>query len=251
MKGYKVFNADWTCRGFQYEVGKTYKHDGDIGVCMCGFHFCRVAADCFAYYPFNPNNKVAEVEATGLVESDDNKSVTNEIRIVREIPWHELLDIVNIGKGCTGLWNTGDCNTGDRNTGDRNTGNWNTGDWNTGDWNTGFFSTITPAVSLFEKDCGLTHEEVYDLEGIRILLWNYENGWWIYSQNMTDEEKLAHPEHKTLGGYLKTVPFKEACAMMWENLTDSESIKFRNCQILMLVYLKKLRELRCKKDVLQ
>ena len=132
MKGYKVFNADWTCGGFQYEVGKTYKHDGDIGVCMCGFHFYRVAADCFAYYPFNPNNKVAEVEATGLVESDDNKSVTNEIRIVREIPWHELLDIVNIGKGCTGL-----CNTGDRNTGNRNTGNWNTGDRNTGDRNTG------------------------------------------------------------------------------------------------------------------
>ena len=25
MKGYKVFNPDWTCRNFQYEVGKTYE----------------------------------------------------------------------------------------------------------------------------------------------------------------------------------------------------------------------------------
>lgn len=23
MKGYKVFNGDWTCRDFKYEVGKT------------------------------------------------------------------------------------------------------------------------------------------------------------------------------------------------------------------------------------
>ena len=26
IKGYKVFNPDWTCRDFQYEVGKTFKH---------------------------------------------------------------------------------------------------------------------------------------------------------------------------------------------------------------------------------
>ena len=33
IKGYKVFNHDWTCRGFQYEVGKTFKHDGNIEMC--------------------------------------------------------------------------------------------------------------------------------------------------------------------------------------------------------------------------
>ena len=25
MKGYKVFNSDWACKGFQYEVGQTYE----------------------------------------------------------------------------------------------------------------------------------------------------------------------------------------------------------------------------------
>ena len=212
MKGYKVFNSGWTCRGFQYEVGKTYKHEGDIGLCSAGFHFCRIAADCFNYYSFDPNNKVAEVEALGLVESDNNKSVTNEIKIVREIPWAELLEIVNIGKGCTGLKNTGDCNTGNR----------NTGNWNTGNRNTGYFSTITPKIDLFEKPTNMTWEEVSHIKGIQILNWNYENNWWIYSQNMSEEEKKAHPEHETTGGYLKSIPFKDACKLMWDKLTAEE-----------------------------
>ena len=154
IKGYKVFNPDWTCRDFQYEVGKTFEDDVTPKCCSRGFHFCTKASDCFSYYGFNPENKVAEVLALGTVdtESDDTKCCTNKIQIVREISWQELLTIVNTGKGCTGLcntgdWNTGnrntgnrntgDCNTGNRNTGNRNTGNRNTGDCNTGDWNTG------------------------------------------------------------------------------------------------------------------
>ena len=158
IKGYKVFNPDWTCRDFQYEVGKTFEDDVTPKCCSRGFHFCTKASDCFNYYSFNPENKVAEVLALGMVdtESDDTKCCTNKIQIVREISWQELLTIVNTGKGCTGLCNTGDCNTGDcntgdwntgnrntgnRNTGDCNTGNRNTGDWNTGDWNTGDCNT--------------------------------------------------------------------------------------------------------------
>ena len=47
IKGYKVFESDWTCRGFQYEVGKTFKHDGNIEMCGAGSHFCRKTSDCF------------------------------------------------------------------------------------------------------------------------------------------------------------------------------------------------------------
>ena len=172
IKGYKVFNPDWTCRGFKYEVGKTFKHDGNIEMCGAGFHFCQKISDCFNYYDFNSNNKVAEVEATGLVETKDDKSVTNEITILRELTWHEVIDLTNTGKKCTGSrnsgnwnfgnWNSGDCNSGncnsgdhnsgnhnsgDHNSGDRNSGNhnsgdhnsgdWNSGDWNSGDWNSG------------------------------------------------------------------------------------------------------------------
>ena len=141
VKGYKVFNPDWTCRGFQYEVGKIFEEDVKPSCCDRGFHFCKKAADCFSYYSFNSKNKVAEVIALGEVDTDGKKSCTNKIQIVREIPWQELLTIVNTGKDCTGRCNTGDCNTGDCNTGNRNTGNWNTGDCNTGDWNTGDCNT--------------------------------------------------------------------------------------------------------------
>ena len=63
VKGYKVFNPDWTCRGFQYEVGKIFEEDVKPSCCDRGFHFCEKAADCFSYYSFNSENRVAEVIA--------------------------------------------------------------------------------------------------------------------------------------------------------------------------------------------
>ena len=85
IKGYKVFNPDWTCRDFQYEVGKTFEDDVTPKCCDRGFHFCTKASDCFNYYSFNPENKVAEVLALGMVdtESGDTKCCTNKIQIVR------------------------------------------------------------------------------------------------------------------------------------------------------------------------
>ncbi|NMA16453.1 MAG: hypothetical protein GX935_04285, partial [Erysipelotrichia bacterium] len=77
MKGYKVFNPDWTCNDFQYKVGKTFEMEGEVIMCRRGFHFCKKATDCFEYYEFDPNNKVAEVEALGDVETEGNKSCTN------------------------------------------------------------------------------------------------------------------------------------------------------------------------------
>ena len=91
MKAFKVFNNNWTCRGFQYKVGETYKHEGKVKLCGSGFHACKLAVDCFNYYGFDPNNKVAEVDMLGDVINGDDKSVCSEIKIVREIKWEELL----------------------------------------------------------------------------------------------------------------------------------------------------------------
>ena len=138
MKAYKVFNPNWTCRDFKFEVGKTYETEKEPKICSSGFHGCKKVADCFSYYDFDSKNKVAEVELFGTVFGKDNdKSCSNKIRIIREVSWGEMLTLANTGHWNTGHRNTGDWNTGHWNTGDRNTGDWNTGHRNTGDSNTG------------------------------------------------------------------------------------------------------------------
>lgn len=146
VHGFKVFKHDWTCMGKQYTCPGRFIEEGKLEVCGHGMHFCQTATDCFNYYSFDSRNKVAEVIAYGEVVTDGDKSCTDKLEIVREIPWEEVLRIVNTGKNCTGRcntgnWNTGNWNTGNRNTGNCNTGNRNAGDWNTGDFNTGDFNT--------------------------------------------------------------------------------------------------------------
>lgn len=144
MKGYKVFNSDWTCRGFQYAVGETFIEIVTPRCCNAGFHFCADLKECFHYYAFDPDCKIAEVEALGEIDAAENgsKYCTNKIKIIRELSWEEALKIVNSGRGNTGLGNSGNKNSGSYNsgagnTGNRNSGNYNSGDGNTGVWNSG------------------------------------------------------------------------------------------------------------------
>ena len=228
VKGYKVFNPDWTCRGFQFEVGKTFEEDVIPSCCNRGFHFCTKASDCFSYYDFRSENKVAEVVALGDVDTStkDTKCCTNKIQIVREITWQELLTIVNTGKDCTGLCNTGDCNTGDCNTGDCNTGNRNTGDCNTGDcnkssFNTGCFMTEEQKIMFFNKPSDWTYNDWLRSDARYLLNRIPKNVVeWIYSEDMTDEEKAEHPTHETTGGYLKVLDESECSQIWWDGLSE-------------------------------
>lgn len=212
VKGFKVFNPDWTCnpngKPFQYAVGGTYEEDVKPMVCDRGFHFCEKAADCFNYYQFNPENKVAEVLALGEVDTDGTKSCTNKIQIVREIPWAELLEIVNTGKGCTGLCNSGDCNSGD---------------WNKCSFSNGCFNTVSPKIYLFNKPSEWTYQDWLNSEA-RYLL-NQIPGdvlEYIYLSDMTDEEKAEHPEAETTGGYLKILDNSECAVIWWRGLSDRQ-----------------------------
>jgi hypothetical protein len=256
MKGYKVFNPDWTCRGFRYEVGKTFDINGEIGLCDRGFHFCQKASDCFNYYSFDSKNKVAEIYAHGEALTEGDKTVTNKIEIVREISWQELLTIVNDGRDNTGRMNTGDSNTGDsnaghsntghsntghrntghrntgdwntghRNTGHSNTGDWNTGDWNTGDWNitnysSGIFCTEEQKALIFDHPSNITLSE-WRKSKAYLLLKKIDTVIWVYSENMTAQEKEQHPKHETTGGFLKTIHIVEASEKWWSKLTEEE-----------------------------
>ena len=228
VHGYKVFQPDWTCNpsgGFkQYSCPGRFQQDGDLDMCGNGMHFCLNLADCFNYYSFNPDNKVAEVIAHGEVIQGDDKCCTNDLEVVREISWQEVLTLVNTGKACTGRCNTGNRNTGNRNTGDWNTGDWNTGDWNTGDWNlssfnTGCFMTEEQPIMMFNKPSDWTFRKWGESDARWLLNHIPKNVTaWVYACDMTDQEKADHPEHKTTGGYLKTLDEADAAQTWWDGL---------------------------------
>ena len=228
VKGYKVFNPDWTCKGKQYTCPGTFEEDVNPSVCNVGMHFCKNAADCFRYYDFDPNNHVAEVIAHGTVAEGEDKCATNKLEIVREIPWAEVLEIVNTGKACTGR-----CNSGNRNSGDCNSGNWNSGDWNSGEWNktsfsNGCFNTVSPKIYMFNKPTDWTFEQWFNCRA-RYLLNQIEDCplEYVWFDTMTDEEKAAHPEAETTGGYLKERTTAGNARKWWAGLSaDDRNIIF-------------------------
>ena len=82
IKGYKGFDKDMTCRGFQYEEGKEYETD-KAEVCEKGFHACEYPLDCFSYY--RPAESVYhEVEQSGEIskrEDEDTKLASTKVKI--------------------------------------------------------------------------------------------------------------------------------------------------------------------------
>lgn len=85
MKGYKGMEMDMTCRGMQYELGKSYHIDNPV-MCKQGFHFCKNLEETFLYYNWK-NSRFFEVEAIGEIICDDysEKMVASDIKIVREV----------------------------------------------------------------------------------------------------------------------------------------------------------------------
>ena len=86
IKAYKGFNPDMTCRGYQFEVGKTYTHDGVVAACKSGFHSCEYPLDVFNYY--TPASSVfAEVDAAGTIarHNQDSKIASSVLTIKASI----------------------------------------------------------------------------------------------------------------------------------------------------------------------
>ena len=50
ITGWKVFDKNHQCRGYQFEVGKSYEATGAIVMCGNGFHFHTHGGDLFNYY---------------------------------------------------------------------------------------------------------------------------------------------------------------------------------------------------------
>lgn len=220
MKGYKVFKPDWTCRGFQYSVGKTFEEDMTPSCCNRGFHFCTELKDCFSYYCFDPLNKVAEIEALGEIDTEatGRKHCTNKIKIVREISWEEVLKMINVGKANTGFGNTGNYNSGNynsghwnsgtRNSGIYNTGNYNegrynsgnfndgsynSGHWNSGNWNSGYYNCGNCNDGSYNSgDFNKTNfsNGCFNTKGSKILMFNKPSDWSIEDWRCSKAKRL-------------------------------------------------------------
>ena len=89
---YKGFNQDWTCRGYQYEVGKTYVHKGDVKACESGFHACEYPLDVLSYYsPAVSKFAVVKMSGETSKDSDDTKIASAKITIETEINLPEMI----------------------------------------------------------------------------------------------------------------------------------------------------------------
>ena len=92
---YKGFDEDLSCRGFQYEIGKEYCLDGELELCVNGFHACQNPLDVFDYYSMSSSTRYAMVELWGDVDFaiDNEKLCATNIRIVKEMSIDELVEI--------------------------------------------------------------------------------------------------------------------------------------------------------------
>ena len=199
VKGFKGFNQDLTCRGFQYEIHKTYEYDGDIELCSQGFHFCRKLRDVHTFYNLK-KSRICEIKADGKIIDDDKKSVCARISIIRELSREEIDAAINTGKDNTGLFNSGDRNSGD---------------FCSCDYSSGIFMTKKITYEAFNKQ--LT-EEGYDAliesEGFTILqrfrLYSFKT-----RTEKNGQKRLFH------------LSYKASWRMFWQSLTPMQKLTIK------------------------
>ena len=210
MIGYKAFDQNLCCRGFQYEVGKTYtKPTKKEELIMCSdnaFHFCRelFAIEKCSNYKLS-KSRICEVIAGDTIhDSEQEKYCTNSITILREIVGDEKMELIN-----SGYCNSGNCNSGD----------WNSGNWNSGDWNSGYCNSDNPPIRIFNQNT--------DVEEI-----NFPNFFYfdltifVSYDTATDDERKQHKKDiEVCGGFLKTIPYKDAWRRSWDISTDEDRRK--------------------------
>ncbi|MFP5794578.1 hypothetical protein ACLD3S_01305 [Salmonella sp. 741265086_PSA] len=131
---FKGFNKDLKCRDFQFEIGKTFHHDGKVEACGSGFHACEFPFDVFSYYS-PADSRFAETISFGITdreEDGDTKIASASITIKAELTipqfiqrgiewiWSKIdksLEQQIMYGDCSAATNTGNCsaatNTGD------------------------------------------------------------------------------------------------------------------------------------------
>ena len=237
MIGYKCTDMNGCCRGFKFEVGKTYTKDTPKEELKCCtdkvFHFCRDLYDIEKESNYKlDKSRLFEIISGDFIR-DGDKYGTNSITILREIEGDEKLELINSGNRNSGNCNSGDCNSGNWNSGNRNSGDFNSGycnsgnrnsgdcnsgDCNSGDWNSGFFNSDEPCVRMFNK---MTN---YKRKDIKIPSWCYfDLTVWVSHDTATEEEKTEHKDEiEICGGFLETIDYKDAWRIAWNKASIEE-----------------------------
>jgi hypothetical protein len=91
IRAYKAFDQNMQCRGFQFEVGKTYEHDGPVKACESGFHACGNPLDVWSYYPLDSRYAVVEMGGDFSRHDDDSKISAARITISAEIALPQII----------------------------------------------------------------------------------------------------------------------------------------------------------------
>jgi hypothetical protein len=90
---FKAFNKDLTCRDFQFEIGQTYTHTGEVKACASGFHSCENPLDILNYYDLT-TSRFAQCSVNGVIKTheDDSKIASSIITINKELTLNDLIN---------------------------------------------------------------------------------------------------------------------------------------------------------------
>ena len=91
IRAYKAFDQNMQCRGFQFEVGQTYEHDGQVKACESGFHACENPLDVWNYYPLDSRYAVVELDGDVSRHGDDSKVAAARITISAEFTLSQII----------------------------------------------------------------------------------------------------------------------------------------------------------------
>jgi hypothetical protein len=91
VRAYKAFDKTMQCRGFQFEVGQTYEHDGEVAACSSGFHACENPLDVWSYYPLDSRYAVVDLSGEVSRHGSDSKIAAARITISAEISLPQII----------------------------------------------------------------------------------------------------------------------------------------------------------------
>ena len=82
---FKATDKNMKCRNIQYKLNTEFKYDGEIQLCLSGYHLCKNLEDIDNYYKFSEDNRYFIIKYGNNTLTKDDKTVTDKIIFLEEI----------------------------------------------------------------------------------------------------------------------------------------------------------------------